>query len=170
MNYHDNHDLSPSEGEVGSDELLTADNLRLPADANVLVRVHAVRAWLDRRYEETGLEVGSAALHLQMAARTAEDEARPRRRRAENGFPVNHAQRDLVAAQRRLSAYDEARALLEDCVAHTTIGERVLVEYYLALEACLQSPTSPTDTPWIEAMQDVLHRIEQVGTPGEDEE
>lgn len=170
MNHHNSDDLSSSDDEVGSDELLTADNLRLPAEANVLVRVHAVRAWLDRRYEETGLEVGTAALHLQMATRTAESEARPRRRFAENGFLINYAQRDLVAAQRRLNAYDEARALLEDCVAHTTVGERVLVEYYLALEARLQSPMSPTDTPWIEAMQDVLHRVEQVGTPGEDEE
>ena len=38
------------EEETGSDELLADDNLRLPERANVLVRVHAVRAWLDVRY------------------------------------------------------------------------------------------------------------------------
>lgn len=32
--------------EIGSDELLSDDNLRLPESANILVRIHALRAWL----------------------------------------------------------------------------------------------------------------------------
>jgi hypothetical protein len=169
MNYENDDDFNAAE-EVGSDELLAADDLRLPADANVLVRLHALRAWLSRRSDESGLEVGAAALELQMAARAAESGTRPRRRSAENDLLSNPAQRELVAAQRRLSAYEEACALLEDYVAHTTVGDRLLVEYYLALEERLQSPDSPTDTPWIEAMQDVLHRVGQVGTSDEEDE
>lgn len=170
MNYENNDDLSPSEDEVGSDELLAADELRLPADANMLVRLHAIRAWLNRRRDEAALEVGAAALNMQTAARAAESEVRPRRRFAENSFMLDRAQRELVTAQRRLSAYEEVRELLEDCVAHTTVGDRLLVEYYLSLEERLQASDSPTDTPWLEAMQDVLQRVGQLGTPGEEEE
>ncbi len=171
MNYNNDDDLSSfTEEEVGSDELLASDNLHLPAGANVLVRLHATRAWLNRRYEEAGLEVGKAALAMQMAARSLEGDARPRRRSLESNQPVQQAQRAFVAAQRRQTGYEEARELLEDCVAHTTPGERLLVEYYLALEARLHAFDSPTDTSWIEAMQDAMHRVEQIGTPAEDDE
>jgi hypothetical protein len=164
---------SPSKGESGSDDLLAADNLHLPADANILVRLHAMRAWLRRRVRESELEVGRAALDLQDIARATESLvnsqrlARTRRRAAEDSL-TQRAQRKLSAAQRHLSAYEEARELLEDCVAHTTVGDRLLVEYYLNLEERMQAFDSPTDTPWIEAMQDVLQRISQVGTPEED--
>ena len=170
MNYDHDDDPSSSAEEVGSDELLAADNLRLPADANVLVRLHAMRAWLGRRYAESGLEIGGAALNVQDVARATEHLTRSRRHAAEREELMQSAQRKLVAAQRRQNAYDEARELLEDYVAHTTVGDRLLVEYYLALEERLQAPDSPTDTPWIEAIEDVMHRVEQVGTPGEDEE
>ncbi len=156
--------------EVGSDELLAADELRLPESANILVRLHALRAWLDRRHAETELEIGMAALDLQEIMREAENELRPRRRSIEPDVRGQRAQRLLVAAQQRLSAYDEARALLEDCVTHTTTGERLLVEYYLSLEELVQATDSPADSPWQEVMADVLHRVEQVGTPGEGEE
>lgn len=173
MNYDHEEDLSPSGGESGSDNLLAADNLRLPADANILVRLHAMRAWLSRRARESELEVGRAALDLQDIARTTESLAssprlaRTRRRAAEDSL-VQHARRKLSTAERHLSAYEEARKLLEDYVAHTTVGDRLLVEYYLGLEERMQAFDLPTDTPWIEAMQDVLQRISQVGTPEED--
>lgn len=166
---HDN-DLSSPEEESGSDELLAADDLRLPADANILVRLHAMRAWLGRRYEESGLDVGGAALDVQEIARATEHLTRSRRHAAEREALMRSAERKLATARRRQDAYEEARELLEDYVAHTTIGDRLLVEYYLALEERLQAPDSPTDTPWIETMQDVMHRVEQVGTPEEDEE
>ncbi len=51
--------------EKGSDELLSDDNLRLPENANVLVRLHAIRAWLTRRQQETTIEMGENALALQ---------------------------------------------------------------------------------------------------------
>jgi hypothetical protein len=171
MNYDsDNNDNFSSAEEIGSDELLAADNLRLPADANILVRLHAMRAWLNRRHDESGLAVGSAALHLQDVARATEQLTRSRRRGSEREALIQKAQRNLVAAQRRQNAYTEAHELLEDCVAHTTISDRLLVEYYLVLEEQLQAPDSPTDTPWIEAMQDVMYRVEQLGTPDEGEE
>src|SRR5579863_4634449 len=66
--------------ETGSDELLADDNLRLPDSANVLVRVHAVRAWLARRHDEAAIEAGTAALTLQQAMSNAVEETRPRRR------------------------------------------------------------------------------------------
>ena len=70
----------------------------------------------------------------------------------------------LAAAQQRLGAYEEAQSILEDYVAHTS-GERVLVEYYLALEELLlqNQTTSGDHSPWSDALADVLHRIERVG-------
>ncbi len=158
--------------EVGSDELLSADNLRLPESANILVRLHAVRAWLARRREETAIEVGEAALSLQQAMSLDFQEARPRRRehRSQGQEDLfNRAQQALVAAQQRLQAYEDAEALLEDCVIHAG-GERVLVEYYLSLEELVQSNTHADQAeriPWLRALSDVQHRIERVGAPSE---
>jgi len=156
--------------ESGSDELLAADDLRLPESANVLVRLHALRAWLERRRAESEQEIGTAALALQMAMSEAEREQRPRRRLGENHAPLARAQATLSQAQQRLSAYDEAGTLLEECVAHTTTSARLLVEYYLSLEELLAAGETQGETPWHEAMQDVLHRVEQVGSPGEETE
>jgi hypothetical protein len=71
-----------------------------------------------------------------------------------------------------LSAYEEAQSILEDCVAHTN-GERVLVEYYLTLEELVlrsleQMEQTEDHPPWFEAVSDVLHRVEHVGTPDEE--
>lgn len=167
---NENEDENSPESTFGSDELLASDELRLPASANILVRLHALRAWLGRRRNETELEVGMAALALQEAMSEPSLEARPRRRFAQDHvFPTQRAQHELAAAQRRLSAYEEAGTLLEDCVAHTTASERVLVEYYLSLEELIQAAAEPDNSPWLVALADVLHRIEQVGTPGEDD-
>jgi hypothetical protein len=156
--------------EVGSDELLAADDLRLPEGASVLVRLHALRAWLHRRLTETTLEVGEAALAWQLAAQEQASASRLRRRSAPLSPAAQHAQRSLEQAQQRLSAYEEASSLLEDCVTHTTTGERLLVEYYLALEELLQASTKSEHSSWLEAMHAVAHRVEQVGTPAEGEE
>jgi len=102
--------------------------------------------------------------------RDAENESRPRRRFAQSDSLVQRAQLSLSQAQQRQSAYDEARALLEDCVTHTTASERLLVEYYLSLEEMIQAADSPDGSPWLEVMLDVMQRVEQVGTPGEEEE
>lgn len=167
---YDEEDENPTETALGSDELLSSDELRLPASANMLVRLHAVRAWLSRRYGESELEIGAAALALQQAMSEPAFEARPRRRLAQSETAlVQQAQQMLTEAQQRLNAYEEASTLLEDCVAHTTTGERVLVEYYLALEELLQAADAPADAPWRDALAAVLHRIEQVGIPGEED-
>ena len=77
-------------------------------------------------------------------------------------------------AQEQLNAFEEAQILLEECVAHTN-GDRALVEYYLTLEQLLldngysthaEMPTQ--HSPWYDAMAEVLHRIEHVGTPQEE--
>ena len=162
------------EEETGSDELLADDNLRLPESANVLVRVHAVRAWLERRHEEATIEAGTAALALQQAPGAPGEETRPRRRMLQSpAAPL--AQQQLANARQRIEATEEAQALLEDCLAHTN-GERVLVEYYLALEQLLidngytLSGESPVQhTPWLDTMLDVLQRVERVGTPQEED-
>jgi len=80
-------------------------------------------------------------------------------------------QQALVASQQRLSAYEEAQSILEDCVAHTS-GERVLVEYYLTLEELVHQSQERMDqggksSPWFDALANALHRIEHVGTPEE---
>jgi hypothetical protein len=82
------------------------------------------------------------------------------------------AQQMLIDAQQRLSAYEEAQSILEDCVSHTS-GERVLVEYYLTLEELVlrsleQVERDEDHAPWLEAVSDVLHRVEHVGTPDEE--
>jgi hypothetical protein len=171
--FSDGHE--PSDDEIGSDELLSDENLRLPEGANILARLHAVRAWLIRRYDEAAIEVGEAALALQEMMQEQPVEGRPRRRPHQAEvvqLQFQHAQKALAESQQRLSGYEEAQSILEDCVAHTS-GERVLVEYYLTLEdLVLQSEDQVDQTevrsPWLDALSDVLHRIEQVGTPEEE--
>jgi hypothetical protein len=166
----DEEDENFAEVAYGSDELLASDELRLPASANILVRLHALRAWLSRRSNETEGEIGTAVLALQLAMSEPATEIRPRRRASQHDIsPVQVAQQTLAEAQQRLSAYDEANTLLEDCVTHITASERVLVEYYLALEELLQAADAPSGSPWLTAVLAVLHRVEQVGTPGEED-
>ena len=158
--------------EIGSDDLLADDNLRLPDSANPLVRLHAVRAWLARRQKETGSEIGEAALALQQALQTEPQENHMRRReRQGQAERMHHQQKTLLDAQQRLHAYEEAEALLEECVSHTTTGERVLVEYYLTLEELVENATRDNEaehSSWLQAMEDVQHRIEHVGSPNEE--
>jgi hypothetical protein len=177
--FKDQSSEQPGEGP-GSDELLAADDLRLPEEANILVRLHAVRAWLARRRDEAALAVGKATLALQAAVQPREDVARPRRRARqleENpaGQPTHVAriQAQLQAAQATLAAFDEAQELLEECVAHMQ-GERVLVEFYLLIEqrlldkGYLSHEEHPNEhAPWYEVMAEVLRRIEHVGIPEE---
>ena len=160
--------------EIGSDELLSDDNLRLPESANILVRIHAVRAWLTRRYEDTSIEVGEAALALQEMMMQEPQETRLRRReRQSQQEQLNHIQRVLADAQQRLSAYEEAQSLLDESIAHTS-GERVLVEYYLALEDLVQgiiqaNQPGQGQAPRLSALADVQHRVEHVGAPNEED-
>ncbi|MBV9230847.1 MAG: hypothetical protein JOZ18_16175 [Chloroflexi bacterium] len=156
--------------ETGSDELLSDDNLRLPDGANALVRLHAVRAWLARRRKETTIEIGEAALALQEVMQEESTETRLRRRERQLlAERQTQTQATLQQAQQRLSAYEEAEALLEECVSHTTSGERVLVEYYLTLDELIQRHTQGAkDASWQTAMDDVQHRVEHVTTPSAD--
>ncbi len=169
-------DEDASNDEIGSDELLSDEHLRLPEGANILVRLHAVRAWLSRKLVETRIEVGEAALAIQEMMQEQLVEVRPRRR-FHQGDTVQErferAQKSLVESQQRLSAYEEAQSILEECVAHTS-GERVLVEFYLTLEELVlqkqeQGDQSEESSPWLVALSDVLHRIEHVGTSDEEE-
>ena len=166
-------DHESSDEEIGSDELLSDDTLRLPENANMLVRLHAVRAWLSRRYDEATIEVGEAALGLQqtMQEDALETRVRRRMRMGEDSQRFIRVQQALVEAQQRQSAYEEAQTILEDCVAHTS-GERVLVEYYLALEDLVQSiiqANQAEDIPGLQALADVQHRVEHVGAPNEED-
>jgi hypothetical protein len=170
--FSENHESN--DDESGSDELLADDNLRLPESANILVRLHALRAWLSRKLDEATIEVGTAALALQELMQEDIVETRPRRRArlGEDTQRFNHEQQVLSTSQQRLSAYEEAQAILEDCMAHTS-GERVLVEYYLTLEELVLQNQERTDqdgksSAWLEAMADVLSRIERVGTTEEE--
>lgn len=171
---HFDDDLPQEESETGSDELLSDDNLRLPEGASPLVRLHAIRSWLSRRQQETSIEIGTAALALQQLMRDESQAVRPRRReRASLMDRVQHTQQELQAAQQRLNTYEEAQRLLEDCVTHTTAGERALVEYYLTLEDLIQNEEALDDEvgsiPRLQALMDVQHRVEHVSAPYEDE-
>ena len=88
---------------------------------------------------------------------------------------VQQAQQEMEGAQQRLNTYEEAQTLLEETVSHVTAGERILVEYYLAIEQLLEESLNSIDRN-IEEQQarrdvlaDVLHRIEHVGIPDEEE-
>ena len=160
--------------ETGSDELLSDDSLRLPESANPLVRLHAVRAWLRRRQQESTFEMGEAALRLQDLQHEDIDAPRLRRREREELMQrVQHAQDALQRAQALLGAYEEAEATLEDCVDHLTVGERLLVEYYLVLEDIIQTSIEEdrdsSSSPRIEALLDVQQRVERIGSPQEDD-
>jgi len=173
-NFPFSDDHTSHDDETGSDELLSDENLRLPESANILVRLHAVRAWLSRRHDEATIEVGEAALALQELMQGDTTESRPRRRvdQLEETRRFQRVQQWLAEAQQRVSAYEEAQSILEDCVAHTS-GERVLVEYYLTLEELVLQSQEYMDherkrSPWVDALSDVLRRIEHVGTPDEE--
>lgn len=171
MNFDDETSNEPV--EVGSDELLSDDNLRLPESANILVRVHAVQAWLTRRYHETTLEVGEAALALQELAQASEELPRQRRReRQEREARLSQIQQRLTEAQQRLHTYEEAQTFLEECIDHTS-GERVLVEYYLVLEDLVERVRQESEAgqnPRLQVLTEVQHRIERVGAPPEEED
>jgi hypothetical protein len=168
------HELDPETTEIGSDELLSDDNLRLPEGASPLVRVHALRSWLKRRQQDTTLEIGAAALAWQEIQQEAmQDTARLRRREQQRlAERVQQAQQDFQDAQQRLSIYEEIADLLEDYIAHTTSNNRVLVEYYLQLEEMMQQEEqkeAEADRSRMRVLTDVQHRVEQVSTPEIDE-
>jgi hypothetical protein len=167
-------DFTEEETETGSDELLSDDNLRLPEGASPLVRLHAIRAWLVRRQYETRIEIGEAALALQRLMEGEPQMTRLRRREQASLMERGQqAQQEMEGAQQRLNAYEEAQALLEECITHTTQGERALVEYYLALEDLLQSDDLPgaesVATPRQQALMDVQHRVEHVSSSQEED-
>lgn len=170
MNFDD--EFPDETTEIGSDELLADDNLRLPDSANTLVRLHAIRAWLKRRQKETSMEIGDTALALQQASQDEPQGAHLRRReRQERTERLQQQQQAFLDAQERLRGYEEAEALLEESVSHTTSGERVLVEYYLTLEELVENTLQENDTehlPRLQAVKDVQHRVEHVGSPSEE--
>src|SRR5260370_30793226 len=97
--------------EIGSDELLSDENLRLPESANILVRLHAVRAWLSRGHDEAVIEVGEAGIALQEMMQEEAVETRPRRRSHQIEAvqeQFQRAQQALAESKQRLSAYEEA--------------------------------------------------------------
>lgn len=165
-------ELSAESMEVGSDELLSDDNLRLPESANTLVRLHAIRAWLTRRQQETSIEIGEAALTLQQLSQEEPQGGRLHRSKHRDLLErQQHTQRILQETQQRLKAYEEAEALFEECISHTTTGERVLVEYYLSLDELLQNNPEISEgehLTWRKAIADVQHRIERVGPSHEE--
>jgi hypothetical protein len=178
---YDEH--SQEEAEAGSDELLSADNLRLPDNANPLVRLHAMRAWLTRRQKEMRLDMGMIALDLQrlqeedLGQGGAPDRDKPypplrRRELRARQERLQSTQERFQSTQQLLSVYEEAERLLEDCVNHTTVGERLLVEYYLTIEQltqeAMQEHVEGEQSPRLAALSDVLQRVEQVGAPHEE--
>ena len=176
MDFED--ELSKETEEIGSDELLSDESLRLPEGANPLVRLHAVRAWLTRRQRETKIEMGEAALEQQDIQAVLEQGHMRRRAYQEYAERLQHYQHIFVQAQERLSTYEEAEALLEETVNHVTVGERLLVEYYLEIENKIQDDVQKQavleaaeahQTPRLQALLDVQQRIERVGASYEEE-
>jgi hypothetical protein len=159
-------DISEETTEVGSDELLSDDDLRFPEGANPLVRLHAVRAWLTRRQKMTNIEFGEAALELQQLQQDELGTSRLRRRELQaRQEQIQQLQEAFQQAQQRLATYEETEILLQECVDHTTVGERLLVEYYLTLEEQVQNSLQAGESeasPRLQVLQDVQHRVERV--------
>jgi hypothetical protein len=158
--------------EIGSDELLSDDNLRLPENANPLVRLHAVRAWLTRRQTEIKLEMGKTALTIQDMQMILTGEHLRRRDYQDRMDQIYKAQQSFQEAQDQISTYEEVASLLEDCVNHTTVGERLLVEYYLQLDDLVQTSLQENQeesTPRLQALMEVQHRVEHVGATYEED-
>jgi hypothetical protein len=166
-------DIPEEVTEEGSDELLSDDNLRLPEGANPLVRLHAIRAWLTRRQKMTTIEIGEAVLELQKLQQDEFGTARVRRRELQTRHEqMQSRQQQFQQAQQRLESYEQAETLLEECVDHTTVGERLLIEYYLTLEervqSCLQAGERESSAR-LQVLFDVQHRVERVSVSEEDE-
>ncbi len=160
------HNQENDEQEIGSDGLLAADDLRLPEGANILVRLHALRAWLERRTSEASMEVGKAALIIQQILQE-EPTIRPTRRARHDTSTtiLVEAQNALASAQQELATYEEAQTLLTECLDHTTPGQRTLVEYYLMLDELVQqidSDQSSLSAAHLHALHEVQHRVEHV--------
>src|SRR6266567_4588242 len=172
MDFDDN-DISEEVTEAGSDELLSDDKLHLPAGANPLVRLHAVRAWLTRRQKVTNIEIGDAALEIQQLQQEESGTARLRRRELQaRQEQMQQLQGRFQQAQQRLEIYEEAESLLQECVDHTTVGERLLVEYYLTLEELVQNSLQAGESessPRLQVLLDIQHRVERVSVSEEDE-
>ncbi|MHB8596988.1 MAG: hypothetical protein ACYDER_09270 [Ktedonobacteraceae bacterium] len=162
-------ETSDSQAEIGSDELLSDDNLRLPGSANILVRIHAVRAWLTRRQRETRIEMGETVLALQESMQEELHGVKLRRRERQLIEERKYALQDALAEnQQRLDAYEEAQALLEESITHTN-GERSLVEYYLALEELVQG-NEDAQSPRMQTFASVQQRVEHVGASNEEDD
>ncbi len=156
------------EATPGSDELLSDDELRLPESAHSLVRIHAVQAWLNRRLDEAARARGEAARALQAAAAQAEEESgrvtrrRERERREEQ---LRRCQQAIAQEQTHIDTYEEAQELLQEYIDHAG-GERVLVEFYLALEELAEQEAravAEASSPRLHALAETLHRVESVG-------
>ena len=166
----DNDIINPHTDDAtpGSDELLSDDELRLPESAHSLVRIHAVQAWLNRRLAEAALVRGETALALQAAAAQLEEESgrvtrrRERERREEQ---LRRCQQAIVQEQTRIDTYEEAQELLQEYIDHAG-SERVLVEFYLALEELAEleaRAVNGASSPRLSALAETLHRVERVG-------
>ena len=171
MDFND-EEQKPATEEIGSDELLSDDKLHLPESANPLVRLHAVRAWLSRRQKEANIEMGTAALHLQDIQVSLGDRHLRRREYEDYQHQAQQAQLLFQQNQERLGIYEETASLLEDCVDHTTVGERLLVEYYLQLENLVQNELQEHQqeaTLRAQVLTEVQQRVERVGSTYEDD-
>ena len=130
-------------------------------------------AWLTRRQKVTNLEIGEAALELQHLQQDEPGTARVRRRglQARQG-QMQSLQQRFQQAQQRLATYEQAETLLEECVDDTTVGERLLVEYYLTLEELVQDSLQAGESESSARMQvlfDVQQRVERMSISEEDE-
>lgn len=171
MDFDDN--IPEEATEIGSDELLSDDDLHLPEGANPLVRLHAVRAWLTCRQKLTNIEIGEVALQLQRLQQDESGTTRLRRRELRaRQEQIQQLQERFQQAQQRLATYEETERLLQECVDHTTVGERLLVEYYLTLEELVQNSLQAGEaqsSSRLQVLYDVQHRIERVSISEEGE-
>ena len=122
----------------------------------MLVRLHAVRAWLSRRLDEATIEVGEAALALQEMMQEEAVETRPRRIAHLNDSSSRTISARTESACRVTTTFERLRgsAIHLRGLRCAYSGERVLVEYYLTLEELVLQSQEQVDqtedrSPWL---------------------
>lgn len=141
-----------SEGSPPAHSPLAAEALEMPEGAPDAPRVEAVRAWLLRKREAAGEDVGALLLR-QREERHAEPPTGRRPRRGPE--PPSAVDRELAEQQAALDEYSLLLDALDETVEHAGPA-RALIEYYLWLAERLEGLAADSRALLADAVPDPL--------------
>jgi hypothetical protein len=141
-----------TEASAPADAPLAAEGFEVPEGAPAAPRVEAVRAWLLRRREVAGEDLGALLLR-QREQRHAEP---PAGRRPRRGPPApSKVDLELAEQQAALDEYALLAETLDETVAHSGLA-RALVEFYMWLGDHLAGLVAASRALMAEAAPDPL--------------